>query len=107
MKAIWSWLKGLLGKKQEEQSLTSFKMSLASDKLVLFDVNVVDEKDIELILDAIISLSSGEMSNGILELLMKHPVFGDLLTEKILNLELNIADNDDSGPAILPSQTVL
>lgn len=91
----------------EDNQNTSFRMSLGDNNLVLFDINLASEDDVEIILDAIISLASGEMANGIFELLMKHPIFGDLLTEKILNLELNVAANADSSPAILPSQTVL
>lgn len=82
-------------------------MTLANNNLVLFDININNEKEIELILDAIISLASGEMATGIFELLMNHPVFGELLTQKIMNLQINLATNDSSSPAILPSQTVL
>lgn len=82
-------------------------MSLKNDKMVLFDIYIAEEKDIDLILEAIISLASGEMANGIFELLMNHPVFGEMLATKIMNFELKVAANDDSSPAILPSQTVL
>lgn len=82
-------------------------MCLEGDNLVFFDISIEKEEDIDKLLDAIIQLASGEMAQGIYELLMKHPVLSDILTSKILNSELNIAANDDSAPAILPSQVVL
>lgn len=93
--------------KRQEPLLTHFKMSLENENRVLFDITIADEKDIDLILNAIISLASGEMANGIFELLIKHPLFGDLLIDKFMNLELDLKKNDSSGPAILPSQTIL
>ena len=82
-------------------------MCLEGDNLVFFDINIKNEKDIEQLLEAIIQLASGNMAQGIYELLMKNSVLAEVLTTKIMNAELNIATNDDSSPAILPSQTVL
>lgn len=82
-------------------------MCLNGDNSVFFDINIKEEKDIEQLVEAIIQLASGEMAQGILELLMNHPILAEVLTAKIINAELNIAANDDSSPAILPSQTVL
>ena len=91
----------------ESDGKTSFTMSLGDKGLIYFDISLADEDDIETILNAIVSLASGDMATGIFELLMKHPLFGDLLTEKLLRLEIDLQTNDQSSPAILPSQTVL